>query len=112
MAATRTQSRALFPAIGYIVYLGFSPFEEAIMSLSWAGVFPAATTQFAPDLSVDIPATQGVQRALIEDGVHGLIVMGTVGEGNSLGGGEKRAVLAAAVEAAAGRVLVISGVSE
>jgi dihydrodipicolinate synthase/N-acetylneuraminate lyase len=82
------------------------------MSLSWAGVFPAATTQFASDFSVDIAATQAVQRALIEDGVHGLIVMGTVGEGNSLDGEEKRAVLAAAVEAAAGRVPVICGVSE
>ena len=82
------------------------------MTVSWAGVFPAATTQFAVDFSVDLAATQAVQRALIADGVHGLIVMGTVGEGNSLDADEKRMVLTASVEAAAGRVPVIAGVAE
>ena len=68
------------------------------MTISWEGVFPAATTQFAPDFSVDHDATGRVQDALIHDGVHGLIVMGTVGENNSLEPNEKRAVLKAAVE--------------
>jgi 4-hydroxy-tetrahydrodipicolinate synthase len=82
------------------------------MHVNWAGVFPAATTQFAPDLSIDVAATQKVQDALVRDGVHGLIVMGTVGENNSLEADEKRAVLKAAVEAVAGRVPIIAGVSE
>lgn len=82
------------------------------MQVSWRGVFPAATTQFAPDLSVDIAATQKVQDALVRDGVHGLVVMGTVGENNALEPGEKRAVLKAAVEAVGGRAPVIAGVSE
>ena len=82
------------------------------MQVNWAGVFPAATTQFAADLSVDIAATQRVQEALVRDGVHGLIAMGTVGENNSLDADEKRAVLKAAVEAVGGRAPVIVGVSE
>lgn len=82
------------------------------MQVSWRGVFPAATTQFAPDLSIDIAATQRVQDALVRDGVHGLIIMGTVGENNSLEAAEKRAVLKVAVEAVAGRVPIIAGVSE
>jgi 1-pyrroline-4-hydroxy-2-carboxylate deaminase len=82
------------------------------MQVDWAGVFPAATTQFAPDLSIDLPATQKVQDALVRDGVHGLIIMGTVGENNSLEPAEKRDVLRAAVESVAGRVPVIAGVSE
>jgi 4-hydroxy-tetrahydrodipicolinate synthase len=41
-----------------------------------------------------------------------MIVMGTVGENNSLDAEEKRAVLTAAVEAVAGRMPVIAGVSE
>jgi 1-pyrroline-4-hydroxy-2-carboxylate deaminase len=82
------------------------------MQVSWEGVFPAATTQFAPDLSVDIAATQKVQDALVRDGAHGLVVMGTVGENNSLEPDEKRAVLRASVEAVAGRVPVVAGVSE
>jgi 4-hydroxy-tetrahydrodipicolinate synthase len=80
--------------------------------VAWRGVFPAATTQFAPDLSVDLAATRRVQEALIADGVHGLVVMGTVGENNSLEPDEKRAVLKTAVEAAKGRVPVLTGVSE
>ena len=82
------------------------------MQVNWAGVFPAATTQFAPDMSIDLAATQKVQDALVRDGVHGLIVMGTVGENNSLEAAEKRAVLKAAVDAVAGRVPIIAGVSE
>ncbi len=82
------------------------------MRVDWAGVFPAATTQFAPDLSVDIAETQRVQDALVRDGVHGLIVMGTVGENNSLLPEEKRDVLRAAVEAVGKRAPVIAGVSE
>jgi len=82
------------------------------MPCTWAGVFPAATTQFDAALALDLPATQRVQAALIADGVHGLVLMGTVGEGNSLRAEEKRRVLAAAVEASAGKVPVIAGVSE
>ena len=47
--------------------------KEVEMSISWTGVYPAATTQFAPDLSIDIDATQKVLDALIRDGVHGQI---------------------------------------
>ena len=84
----------------------------ANVHIGWSGVFPAATTQFAPDLSVDYPATQKVQDALIADGVHGLIVLGTCGENNSLESDEKRNVLKGAVEASGGRVPIVSGVSE
>jgi 4-hydroxy-tetrahydrodipicolinate synthase len=82
------------------------------MRVDWRGVFPAATTQFAPDLSLDLAATQRVQDALVREGVHGLVVLGTVGENNSLEAEEKRVVLRAAVEAVGKRVPVIAGVSE
>lgn len=78
----------------------------------WHGVIPAATTQFDASLAVDIPATRHVQDALVRDGVHGMIVIGTVGENNSLEREEKLAVIASAAEAAGGRIPVIAGVSE
>jgi dihydrodipicolinate synthase/N-acetylneuraminate lyase len=78
----------------------------------WRGVYPAATTQFAEDLSVDLAATQRVQTALVDDGVDGLILLGTCGENNSLEPDEKRAVLKAAREAVGGRVPLVAGVSE
>lgn len=79
---------------------------------NWSGVFPAATTQFDKDLAVDIKETQRVQEALLEDGVDGLIVLGTVGENNSLEPDEKRDVLRAAKDAASGKRPIITGVCE
>jgi 4-hydroxy-tetrahydrodipicolinate synthase len=78
----------------------------------WRGVYPAATTQFARDLSIDMRATQAGFEALVRDGAHGLVLIGTVGEGNSLEADEKRAVLSAAVECVRGRVPIVVGVSE
>lgn len=82
------------------------------MTTGWRGVIPAVTTQFNEDLSIDFENTRRVQDALVNDGVHGLIVMGTCGENNSLDPDEKRAILQGAVEVVAGRVPVITGVSE
>jgi 4-hydroxy-tetrahydrodipicolinate synthase len=80
--------------------------------IGWRGVFPAVTTQFREDFSLDLAATQKVIDGLIRDSVSGLVMCGTVGEGTSLTADEKRRVLAAAVEAAARRVPVLAGVAE
>jgi len=80
--------------------------------MTWSGVFPAATTQFHADLTIDFEATQAALDALVRDGVHGLVVMGTCGENNSLSAEEKRRLLAAAVEVVGKRVPIIVGVSE
>lgn len=84
----------------------------APLACDWAGVFPAATTQFDDALNVDLPATQAVQAALVRDGVDGLVLLGTVGENNSLNAQEKRSVLAAAVQTVGGKVPLLAGVSE
>ena len=78
----------------------------------WQGVYPAATTQFTETLAIDHDATQKVQSALVDDGVDGLIILGTCGENNSLESDEKLAVLKGAVEAVGGRVPLVAGVSE
>ena len=80
--------------------------------MRWQGVFPAVTTQFDEQFRVDLDATRRVIDALIRDGVDGLIICGTVGEGTSLTAQEKRAVLEAAVGAAKKRVPVVAGVAE
>ncbi|PWC34310.1 dihydrodipicolinate synthase family protein [Azospirillum sp. TSO35-2] len=80
--------------------------------ISWEGVFPAVTTQFRDDLSVDVDATAKVIDALIRDGVSGLIICGTVGENTSLARNEKVAIMEAAKATAAGRVPVICGIAE
>ena len=78
----------------------------------WRGVYPAATTQFAEDGSVDLAATRRVLEALVDDGVDGLIILGTCGENNSLEPDEKLDVLHAAVDAVGGKVPLVTGVSE
>jgi len=78
----------------------------------WTGVFPAVTTQLKKDQSLDLEATARHLDVLIQSGVKGLIMLGSLGENQSLAPEEKRRVLKAAVQAAAGRVPVLSGVAE
>ena len=82
------------------------------MTVPWRGVFPAATTQFHSDQSLDLEATARHLELMLAAGVHGLIVLGTVGENCSLEHQEKLRVLRMAVEQVAGRVPVLSGVAE
>ncbi|ALU41581.1 dihydrodipicolinate synthase family protein [Pseudoalteromonas rubra] len=82
------------------------------MKVDWQGVYPAVTTQFNDDESINFETTKTMINTLIEEGVHGIIVLGTVGENCSLRAEEKRDVLRAAKEVVAGRVPVISGVAE
>ena len=80
--------------------------------ISWEGVFPAVTTQFNDDLSLNIDATAKVIEIPIRDGVSGLIGCGTVGENCSLTKSEKIAVMETGKAIARGRVPVISGIAE
>ena len=81
-------------------------------AVDWRGVYPAVTTQLKTDESLDLEATGSHVRTLIEAGVDGMVMLGTVGENTALEPGEKRDVLKAAIEAADGRVPVLSGVAE
>ncbi|WP_462159709.1 dihydrodipicolinate synthase family protein [Pseudoalteromonas sp. GB56] len=82
------------------------------MKVNWQGVYPAVTTQFNDDDSINFETTAAMIDTLIKEGVHGIIVLGTVGENCSLRNEEKRQVLAMAKEVVAGRVPVLSGVAE
>jgi dihydrodipicolinate synthase/N-acetylneuraminate lyase len=80
--------------------------------VAWRGVFPAVTTQFREDQSLDLPATACHWQALIESGVRGLIVGSSLGENQTLDPDEKRMLVSEAVKCAAGRLPVLSGVAE
>jgi 4-hydroxy-tetrahydrodipicolinate synthase len=82
------------------------------MNVNWHGVFPAATTQFKDDLSLDLDATGQHLETMIDAGIHGLIMLGTVGENCSLEYGEKLDVLKSTVELVGGRIPVLTGVAE
>jgi 4-hydroxy-tetrahydrodipicolinate synthase len=82
------------------------------MKVNWQGVFPAMTTQFHSDQSLDLAGTNRHLEKLLNSGVHGIIMLGTVGENCSLEYSEKLEVLRAAVKQVAGRVPVLTGVAE
>ena len=82
------------------------------MSVSWRGVFPAACTQFHADHALNISGTLAHVEAMLQAGIHGLVMLGTVGENCSLEAHEKREVLKATVEHVRGRVPVLTGVAE
>jgi 4-hydroxy-tetrahydrodipicolinate synthase len=82
------------------------------MNVNWRGVFPALTTQFRDDQSLDLEATARHLERLISAGIHGAVMLGTVGENCSLEYAEKLEVLRIAVRQANGRVPVLAGVAE
>ncbi len=79
---------------------------------NWKGVFPAVTTQFHKDLSLDLDATARHLEVLIESGVSGLVMLGSLGENVCLTREEKREVVRTALSTSNGRVPVLGSVAE
>ena len=63
------------------------------MTVDWKGVFPAITTQFHTDESLDPAATAKHLEAMIAAGIHGVVFLGTVGENTALEYQEKLTLL-------------------
>ncbi len=63
----------------------------------WAGVFPAITTPFQADGTIDHPFLIGHARRLLAAGCRGLIPLGSLGEAATLTFEEKVAVLRSCV---------------
>ena len=82
------------------------------MKANWQGVFPACTTHFKADQSIDFAATAAHIERQLRAGVRGFIMLGTVGENCSLDAEEKRQVLKLAVDTVKGRVPVLAGTAE
>ncbi|HET6424610.1 MAG TPA: dihydrodipicolinate synthase family protein [Planctomycetaceae bacterium] len=82
------------------------------MKPHWQGVFPAVTTQFRQDQSLDLDATAKHFEAIVAAGVQGLVVCGSLGENQTLTFDEKLSVVKTALEVSRGRVQVLSGVAE
>jgi 4-hydroxy-tetrahydrodipicolinate synthase len=82
------------------------------MRIHWKGVFPAITTQFRADQSLDPAATARHLNAMIQAGIHGVVFLGTVGENTALEYQEKLTLLEEMKQAADGRIPVLTGVAE
>lgn len=78
----------------------------------WQGIFPAITTKFHADESIDAEGTARHIDFQIRNGIHGLVTCGSLGEASTLTLEEKLQVAQIALEAADGRVPVLANVSE
>ncbi len=82
------------------------------LQVDWQGVYPAVPTQFNEDFSLDIKGTQKHVEALLSEGIHGLVMLGTIGENCSLSLDEKIQVLNATDEVNKGSVPLLNGIAE
>ena len=82
------------------------------LQVDWQGVYPAVPTQFNEDFSLDIKGTQKHVEILLSQGIHGLVMLGTIGENCSLSLDEKIQVLKATDEVNKGSVPLLNGISE
>jgi 4-hydroxy-tetrahydrodipicolinate synthase len=80
-------------------------------AMNWAGVLPAITTPFEPDLSVDHAFLARHCAWLVDNGCSGIVALGSLGEGQALRLDEKRKVLKTCVEAIGARVPIVAGIS-
>src|SRR6266851_2589483 len=76
------------------------------------GVLPALVTPLHRDGTTDEGGIKRLVEHVIAGGVHGLLPLGSTGEGASLGEKTRRQVLQCVVDSAAGRVPVICGVAQ
>ena len=83
-----------------------------MQTLPWRGVFPAVTTKFHADESLDLEGTARHIDFQIRNGIHGVVCCGSLGEASTLTLEEKLAVARCALDTSAGRVPVLATVSE
>lgn len=77
----------------------------------WSGVFPAITTPFHPDLTIDHDFLARHVRWLVDAGCDGIVALGSLGEGATLTYDEKVAILRTCVDAVGARVPVVAGIA-
>ncbi len=77
---------------------------------SFRGVHPILPTPFSADGAVDAESMRRLVDYQVNAGVHGVAVLGFMGEAHKLSNAERRSVLRASVEGAAGRVPVWVGI--
>jgi 4-hydroxy-tetrahydrodipicolinate synthase len=80
--------------------------------MNWYGVFPAVTTKFHADGSLDMSLFFKNLDFQLESGVHGIILGGTLGESSALSTEEKITLTRETVNYIEGRVPVILNIAE
>ena len=78
----------------------------------WQGVFPAVTTKFKADFSLDTEAMARHLEFQLEAGVHGIIILGSLGENSTLNMDEKLQLTELFIDKVNGRVPLLACIAE
>jgi 1-pyrroline-4-hydroxy-2-carboxylate deaminase len=81
------------------------------MSILWKGIFPAFTTKFTANDTLDLPLFEKGLQSQLDAGVDGIVLGGSLGEASTLTTEEKETLVKLAVEIA-GPVPVILNIAE
>jgi len=81
------------------------------MTMKWQGVMPAITTCFKQDLSIDHEFVARHINWMVDNGCTGIVMPGSLGEGNTLTFEERGALWATAVAAGGDRAPVVAAIS-
>ena len=78
----------------------------------WQGVYPAVTTKFKADLSLDFDAMAEHLEFQLDAGVHGVIILGSLGENSTLDMDEKLQLTEFFIKKVSGRVPLLACIAE
>lgn len=78
----------------------------------WQGVFPAVTTKFKADFSLDLDAMAQHLEFQLDAGVHGVIILGSLGENSTLDMDEKLQLTEFFIKKVNGRVPLMACIAE
>src|SRR5690349_20574333 len=82
------------------------------MSISWKGVFPALTTKFTPNDTLDMDKFGENLEAQVAAGIDGVILGGSLGEASTLTSAEKETLVKYAVDAVGHKIPVVLNIAE
>ena len=81
-------------------------------SITWQGVYPAITTKFTSDGQLDITAFLQHCKFLLDNGVHGIVIGGSLGESSTLTAAEKVELAHSALERYGNQTDILLNVAE
>ncbi|MDX1637358.1 MAG: dihydrodipicolinate synthase family protein [Balneolaceae bacterium] len=82
------------------------------MEVDWNGIYPAITTKFKEDDSLDLEMFEHNINAQLEAGIHGIVLGGSLGEASTLTKNEKFSLLKKTLEIAGDQIDVIINIAQ
>lgn len=82
------------------------------MNVDWKGVYPAITTKFNKDGSLDLATFRKNLIVQLEAGIHGIVLGGTLGEASTLRKDEKLQLLETTLDTIGDEIPVIINIAE